>query len=124
MIPTCPFCALDAREVVGSNALALFFEDKYPVTPGHLLVIPKRHVATYFDATAEEKRAMWDLLEEAKAYLDQHRTPEGYNVGINVGATAGQTVMHLHVHLIPRYAGDMADPRGGVRHVIPEKGKY
>lgn len=120
----CPFCALKPEIALGENELAFYFEDKYPVTPGHLLLVPKRHVATYFEATPEEKQALWELVERAKLYLEQHRQPDGYNIGINVGETAGQTVFHLHIHLIPRYSGDMADPRGGVRHVIPEKGKY
>jgi diadenosine tetraphosphate (Ap4A) HIT family hydrolase len=109
---------------LGDNDLALYFEDRFPVSPGHLLFVPRRHVATYFEATPEEQHALWELVEEGKLRLDATRRPNGYNIGINVGETAGQTVMHLHIHLIPRYHGDMADPRGCVRHVIPEKGKY
>ncbi|MCK9278744.1 MAG: HIT family protein, partial [Methanoculleus sp.] len=98
--------------------------DRYPVSPGHLLLIPFRHVAGPFDATDGEQAALLALVREAKAFLDERFHPDGYNVGVNVGTAAGQTVMHLHVHVIPRYAGDMADPRGGVRGVIPEKRKY
>lgn len=124
MSTSCPFCELPQDAILSENELAFFFEDRYPVTPGHLLIVPRRHVETYFDASEEEKQALWQLLEQARARLDETHSPNGYNIGINVGATAGQTVMHLHMHLIPRYQGDMDDPRGGVRHVIPEKGKY
>ena len=124
MLSTCPFCTLPDATILGANDLAIFFEDRFPVTPGHTLIIPRRHVAHYFEATPEEKQALWELVEVAKSRLDQSLAPGGYNIGINVGAVAGQTVMHLHVHVIPRYQGDMEDPRGGVRHVIPEKGKY
>jgi hypothetical protein len=91
---------------------------------GHTLIIPRRHVASFFETTDEERRAMLRLLDEAKAMLDREHKPDGYNIGINGGAAAGQTVMHLHIHLIPRYLGDRPDPRGGVRWVIPEKAAY
>lgn len=118
----CPFCHVE--ESIVRNALAYVRLDKYPVNPGHVLVIPYRHVANYFDATAEEREAILSLLDHAKAWLDREHAPAGYNVGVNVGAVAGQTIMHLHVHLIPRYPGDVADPRGGVRGVIPAKQSY
>ena len=121
---SCPFCELPSTTDLPRNELAYTRYDKYPVTPGHLLVIPFRHVSNYFEATAEEKQALWALVEEAKLYLDRQYAPDGYNLGIKVGVEAGQTVMHLHLHLIPRYRGDVADPRGGVRGVIPEKQKY
>lgn len=89
-----------------------------------MLIIPHRHFADYFDATEEEKNAIWGLVDETKVFLDERLSPQGYNIGINVGEPAGQTVMHLHIHLIPRYVGDMSDPKGGVRGVIPEKQKY
>ena len=98
--------------------------DKHPVSKGHLLVIPYREFASYFDATAEEKQALWALVDEARKFLDTKFQPAGYNVGINIGPAAGQTVMHMHIHVIPRYLRDMADPEGGVRGVIPEKQKY
>jgi diadenosine tetraphosphate (Ap4A) HIT family hydrolase len=118
----CPFC--DATESVLSNPLALARYDRYPVNPGHLLVQTRRHVATYFEATHAERAAVFELIDAAKALLDERFRPAGYNIGINVGAAAGQTIAHLHLHLIPRYPGDVADPRGGVRGVIPDKQKY
>lgn len=118
----CPFCS--RNEDVLSNALAHARYDKYPVSDGHLLVIPNRHVSSYFDLTAEERIAMFELLDEARVLLDKDRKPDGYNIGINVGEAAGQSVWHVHAHLIPRYTGDIDDPRGGVRGVIPEKQKY
>lgn len=109
---------------VASNELAFAIRDGFPVTEGHTLVIPKRVVATWFEATPEERRAILDLVDVIKRELDETLHPDGYNVGFNDGEAAGQTVMHLHVHVIPRYRGDMDDPRGGVRHVIPWKGNY
>jgi diadenosine tetraphosphate (Ap4A) HIT family hydrolase len=87
------------------------------VNKGHVLIIPRRHVATYFDATPDETNAIASLLAEVKAQLDAAFAPDGYNIGVNVGAAAGQTIFHLHVHLIPRYVGDVPDPRGGVRRI-------
>jgi superfamily II DNA or RNA helicase/diadenosine tetraphosphate (Ap4A) HIT family hydrolase len=122
---TSPFLKVPESEWVASNAWAFAIRDQYPVSPEHTLVIPRRLVATWFEATPEEQRALFELVDEVKRGLDASaRPPDGYNIGINVGAAAGQTVFHLHVHVIPRYRGDMADPRGGVRHVIPGKGNY
>lgn len=118
----CIFCII--REIVLENDLALAFYDKFPVNKGHLLIIPKRHVDQYFELTNEERFAIDDLLFKGKKLLDQTYKPDGYNIGINCGAAAGQTVFHVHVHLIPRYDGDMEEPRGGVRGVIPEKRIY
>lgn len=98
--------------------------DAYAISPGHTLIIPKRHVGSFFELTAEEQTDVLALLHDAKYGLDQQYTPQGYNIGINDGAAAGQTVPHLHIHLIPRYAGDRLDPRGGVRWIIPEKADY
>jgi len=121
---TCPFCNPPEEEIVLQNSLCYARYDRYPASPGHLLLIPFRHVPTLFDATDAEQIALLALIREAKTLLDEQSHPDGYNVGVNVGKAAGQTVMHLHVHLIPRYAGDVADPRGGVRGAIPEKRKY
>ena len=119
-----PFLTIPESAWVASNALAFAIRDGFPVTPGHTLVIPRREVATWFEATREEHLALLDLIDAVKRQLDSDLHPQGYNVGFNVGEVAGQTVMHLHVHVIPRYEGDMDDPRGGVRHVIPSKGNY
>ena len=94
------------------------------MTEGHLLIIPNRHLPDYFSLTAEEKTALWVMVDQGKKLLDERFKPCGYNVGINVGAAAGQTVLHCHIHLIPRRAGDSANPRGGVRGVIPGKADY
>lgn len=120
-----PFLERPSTEWVASNSLAFAIRDAFPVSPGHTLVIPRRLVGSWFDATADERTALIDLVDEVRRRLDASGLPpQGYNIGVNVGEAAGQTVAHLHVHVIPRYAGDVADPRGGVRHVIPGKGNY
>jgi diadenosine tetraphosphate (Ap4A) HIT family hydrolase len=111
-------------EHVASNELAFAIRDAFPLSPGHSLVVPFREVATWFDASADEKKAILDLVDILKRQLDEEFRPHGYNVGFNAGAAAGQTVMHLHVHVIPRYIGDVSDPRGGVRWVLPGKAAY
>jgi diadenosine tetraphosphate (Ap4A) HIT family hydrolase len=120
----CPFCSPVASEIVLENLLCYSRYDKYPVGKGHVLVVPFRHVANFFELTEAERKAAFELVWQAQAKLDRDLHPEGYNVGVNVGPAAGQTVMHVHIHLIPRYRGDVPDPRGGVRFVIPEKAKY
>ena len=124
MPKSCPFCTLPQERIIDSNDLALVIRDGYPVSPGHTLVIPKRHIGSWFKITPEEQGAMLDLLGRAKAVLEEEFKPDGYNIGINDGPTAGQTVPHLHMHLIPRYKDDLEEPRGGVRWIIPEKAKY
>jgi diadenosine tetraphosphate (Ap4A) HIT family hydrolase len=121
-----PFSAIPEAEWVCANAFAFAIYDRFPVSPGHVLVITRRVVPTYFDCTAAEQAAVMELVGDVKKLLDEQLEPkpDGYNVGFNAGTAAGQTVPHVHVHVIPRYAGDMPDPRGGVRHVIPEKGNY
>jgi diadenosine tetraphosphate (Ap4A) HIT family hydrolase len=123
-VATCPFCALPEARVLFRNDAAVAIRDAYPVTQGHTLVIPLRHVASFFDATAQERDAMLALMDHAKLQLQSEFGPAGYNIGINDGAVAGQTVGHLHIHLIPRYPGDRPDPRGGVRWVMPDKADY
>lgn len=98
--------------------------DSNPVTKGHMKIIPKRHVDSFFDLSEKEIIAAYDLLKKAKRLLDKKHKPDAYNVGLNEGKAAGQTIFHLHIHLIPRYFGDVPDPTGGVRNVIPEKGNY
>lgn len=121
---TCPFCEPLQREVVAANDLAIAFRDAYPVSDGHTLVVPRRHIEDWWGATPEERAAIFALVDAVKASLDAELHPDGFNVGFNAGTAAGQTVMHLHVHVIPRCDGDVDDPVGGVRYVIPEKGNY
>ncbi len=123
--PRSPFLDRPQAEWLASNDLAFAIADGFPVSPGHALVVPKRVFASWFEATPDEQLALWALVGEVKRQLDQRTPrPDGYNLGINVGPPAGQTVMHLHIHVIPRYQGDVDDPTGGVRHVIPGKGNY
>jgi diadenosine tetraphosphate (Ap4A) HIT family hydrolase len=121
----CPFCKLSRRvEIICETATCVAFYDGYPTSPGHALIIPKRHVANYFDLTNHEREAMNLMLQYVKNKIDERFHPDGYNIGINVNQAAGQTVFHVHIHLIPRYKGDVKDPRGGVRGVLPHKQKY
>lgn len=120
----CIFCNIDSARIVKENEKALAIFDIFPVNEGHMLIIPKKHYIDYFDISREDREFLWDLIEECKLYLDDKYDPNGYNVGINCGVAAGQTVMHLHIHLIPRYLGDIENPRGGVRGVIPDKRIY
>lgn len=121
----CVFCRLDAeRPILLDSDLAFAIFDKFPVNPGHALIIPKRHVSNYFDLSLEEQQALVGLLRQVQALVDEQYHPDGYNVGINIGESAGQTVGHVHVHLIPRYRGDVTEPRGGVRGVIPGRREY
>jgi diadenosine tetraphosphate (Ap4A) HIT family hydrolase len=120
----CPFCTLPESRIVKSNDNALIIRDGYPISEGHTLIIPKRHVGSFFQITERERSSLLKLLDYAKSVLDAEFKPDGYNIGINDGAVAGQTVSHLHIHLIPRYVGDMSDPRGGVRWIIPDKADY
>src|SRR5512139_3295677 len=121
----CPLCERAARgENVVSNAWAVAIADAFPVSPGHTLIVPRRHVADLFDLSHDEQGGLWALLPLAKAAIDARHAPAAYNIGVNVGVAAGQTVPHVHVHLIPRYPGDVPDPRGGVRRVVPERAAY
>lgn len=120
----CIFCNLASERIIAENELCLAIRDGFPVSEGHTLIIPKRHVADYFDLTSDEIAAMQAMMKESKCQLDNTLHPDGYNVGVNVNAAAGQTVFHVHMHLIPRYIGDVDNPKGGVRGVIPGKQKY
>jgi len=121
---SCPFCRLPPSRIVAGDDLALVVRDGFPVSPGHTLIIPRRHFGSFFETTEAERASLLHLLDEARLIIDAQFHPDGYNIGINDGAAAGQTVPHLHIHLIPRYKGDREDPRGGVRWIIPEKAKY
>ena len=120
----CAFCTLPSARVIDENATSIVIRDGYPVSPGHTLLIPKRHTGSFFDLSEQERSDLLTLLDRAKLALDEELHPQGYNIGINDGAAAGQTVPHLHIHLIPRFEGDLPDPRGGVRWVIADKAKY
>lgn len=120
----CPFCAPDPRRIFHEAPLVLGLWDGFPVSPGHALLVPRRHVATWFESSLDEQLALLAGVEVARARIEEAHRPDGYNIGVNVGAAAGQTVPHLHLHVIPRYAGDVRDPTGGVRLVIPHKGNY
>ncbi len=121
----CPFCAPDAeRELLTESATTYAIFDKFPVSPGHTLIIPKKHVADYFDLSTHTKTACWLIADRVKMLLTERLHPDGFNVGFNIGLAAGQTIPHVHIHVIPRYAGDVENPTGGVRHVIAGKGDY
>ncbi len=125
MNESCPFCLVEQeREIIASTSLSLAFFDGFPVSPGHALIIPRRHVASFFDLTEEERQDLLSLLDRVKGIVEERYHPDGYNIGVNVGAAAGQSVFHVHMHLIPRYVGDVQNPKGGVRGVIPAKQKY
>ena len=116
MSSTCERC--EPVDVLLENALAYARPDNHALSRGHLLVVPKRHVASFFDMTAAEQSAVLALLAEAQRSVEKAHAPDGYNIGVNVGKAGGQSRMHVHVHLIPRYAGDVPDPRGGIRCVL------
>lgn len=120
----CTFCNLPESRVVVSNEHGFVIRDAYPISPGHSLVIPRRHVGSLFELTLTEQAELLVLLDQARTELEGSCHPDGYNIGINDGPAAGQTVPHLHIHLIPRYLGDTADPRGGVRWLFPDKADY
>lgn len=122
MSDECPFCK--PEEVIAENIFCYARYDKFPVSPGHTLIISKRHVSSWFELTFEEQIGMLYLLNEVKPVIDDIFHPDGYNIGVNVGETAGQTIFHVHMHLIPRYNGDVKNPRGGVRAVIACKKDY
>jgi diadenosine tetraphosphate (Ap4A) HIT family hydrolase len=121
----CPFCSSNVdREIIIEGETEFAIYDKFPVNQGHALIIPKRHVSNYFDLSNEEQNACFQLLNKVKEIVSMKFNPDGFNIGINVGEKAGQTVNHVHIHLIPRYNGDVEKPRGGVRGVIPNKQSY
>ncbi len=121
----CPFCAPDRdSELVMESATVYAIYDKFPVSRGHVLIIPKRHCPDYFQLTFKEQSACWFMLNKVKEMILQQYHPDGFNIGVNVNPVAGQTIDHVHIHLIPRYHGDVEDPVGGVRGVIPARRKY
>lgn len=121
----CPFCNPGtASELLLESATVYAVSDKFPVSAGHTLIIPKKHCTDYFQLTFKEQSACWFMVNKAKEILQKKFNPDGFNIGINISEAAGQTIPHVHIHLIPRYQGDVKDPRGGVRGVIPEKKSY
>jgi len=119
----CPFCNL-GREKILETEMSFAIYDGFPVNEGHALIIPKRHAANYFELTLEEQKDCIELLNRVKFIVQEKYNPEGFNVGININEAAGQTVPHVHIHLIPRYEGDVEEPRGGVRGVVPGRRHY
>lgn len=124
MPDNCPFCTLKYNPVHAESELTLTLRDGFAVSPGHTLIVPRRHVASFFEVTEAERAELMTALAVAKEVLDQEFSPDSYNVGINDGPAAGQSVPHVHIHLIPRYSGDSEEPRGGVRWLFPEKADY
>jgi diadenosine tetraphosphate (Ap4A) HIT family hydrolase len=122
---SCPFCEkIVRRDFWFESELAVAFPDAFPLTPGHTLIVPRRHETDFFKLTEQEEQAIWRIMRVARKELEARFAPHGYNLGVNVGAPAGQTVDHVHIHLIPRYIGDVDEPRGGIRWIIPAKAPY
>lgn len=120
----CLFCYPKPQEIIAETEHAVLITDTYPVSLGHCLVVPRRHIVTFFDCTEEENRDFRRLILQAKATIDKAHSPDAYNIGNNNGLEAGQSVFHLHIHIIPRYKGDVENPKGGVRWVVPKKSQY
>lgn len=120
----CLFCNQNPEEIIAETELATLTIDTYPVSKGHMLIIPKRHFATQFEASEAENHDFHQLLLSAKKHIDQAYQPDGYNIGSNNTEAAGQSIHHLHIHIIPRYYGDVDNPKGGVRWVIAKSARY
>ena len=120
----CTYCSLSEARIFDETALSIAFKDVFPVSPGHTLIIPKRHVESYFDLTNQEREDMNALMLRVRGKLKEELHPQGFNIGVNEGFAAGQTVSHINMHLIPRFKGDVSEPRGGVRWIFPEKAAF
>ena len=120
----CIFCNIEKEKIILESEYSIAFYDNYPVNLGHTLIIPKRHVSNHFELSKNEKNDIWEHVDKLKIIIDKKHSPNGYNIGINIGKSSGQTIFHSHIHLIPRYNGDVSNPKGGVRGVIPNKQKY
>jgi diadenosine tetraphosphate (Ap4A) HIT family hydrolase len=120
-----PFCELiKTGRLMASDEVVAAFADAFPLTPGHTLVVPRRHEPNFLYLSEREHAAMWRLVGEVRAIIDRDHRPQGYNLGVNVGSVAGQTVDHAHLHIIPRYPDDVPEPRGGIRWIIPTRARY
>jgi len=124
MFADCPFCEPEPDRRWLEDSVAIALRDAFPVAEGHTLVVPVRHVASIFDLALAERADLWRLVGKARDRLQQELRPHGFNIGLNGGCAAGQTVMHAHVHIIPRFLGDAPDPRGGIRWVVAERARY
>jgi len=120
----CPFCNLAEERIWVQTDSAIAFLDNFPISPGHTLVIPGDHVGALMELPESDLNEIWSLVAHVRKLLMEKYNPDGFNIGINEGAAAGQTVPHAHIHIIPRFKGDVTDPRGGIRWVIPGKAKY
>jgi diadenosine tetraphosphate (Ap4A) HIT family hydrolase len=123
-MPECPFCAIDPKRVLLTSDVAIAFFDSFPVTEGHTLVVPREHVESLYQLSAEDQSALWELASAARSLLTHWYAPDGFNIAVNDGAAAGQTIGHAHIHVIPRRVGDSPDPKGGIRKLFPEKAQY
>jgi diadenosine tetraphosphate (Ap4A) HIT family hydrolase len=121
---TCPFCNFDRTRLVSESESAIVLRDGFPVADGHTLVIPRRHVRSIFQLNSADQAALWVLVTDVREQLIESVSADAINIGVNDGWAAGQTVEHAHIHLIPRRQGDVADPRGGIRNIIPSKARY
>ena len=124
MQSSCPFCHLPKDRLIDEDRHFMVIRDGFPISPAHTLIIPKRHIQSFFELSEDERGSLFSILEAAKRQLEDECQPDAFNIGINDGPEAGQTVPHLHIHLIPRYKGDMEDPRGGVRWIMHDKARY
>ena len=124
MQTTCVFCDIEPEQIITGSELSVAIHDRYPVSRGHMLIMPRRHVASLFELTESEYMDILSMMHRVKALHIADYQPDGWNIGVNEGESAGQTIMHLHIHMIPRYQGDMEDPRGGIRYLFPEHARY
>jgi len=120
----CPFCGICGKQPALEFSNCFAFLDAFPLSPGHTLIVPKKHVASLFDLPAAEQQELWNAVARVREKLQGEFQPDGFNIGLNDGPAAGQTIMHTHIHVVPRYKGDVADPRGGIRWIIPERAAY
>lgn len=120
----CPFCAISPERILQKSEVAIAFFDGFRVTEGHALVVPREHVESLYQFSAKDQAALWALVSEVRTSLMRQYTPDGFNIAVNDGEAAGQTIGHAHIHVIPRRVGDSPDPRGGIRRLFPEKARY